>query len=178
MPLCFDVQAMCNPPRHHQHISRMSDYSCAEMLHHVTPVKRPCILSFKSYAPVLQTLRKQTLGLRECDWTLSHIWCLIIRDIELSTTVRYWFLDVQAQTENLKGVGFQDLACFRNDVGEFFHMELSEKAALLFSEPFFGQTTHAFNETPPERMGPRGHRANDPVMAATCGRALLPQWAS
>ena len=52
----------------------------------VTPVKRPCILSFKSYAPVPQTLRKQTLGLRECDWTLSHIWCLIIRDIELSTT--------------------------------------------------------------------------------------------
>ena len=87
MPLCFDARAMCNPPRHHQHISRMSDYSCAEMLHHVTPVKRPCILSFKSYAPVPQTLRKQTLGLRECDWTLSHIWCLIIRDIELSTTV-------------------------------------------------------------------------------------------
>ena len=52
----------------------------------VTPVKRPCILSFKSYAPVPRALRKQTLGLRECDWTLSHIWCLIIRDIELSTT--------------------------------------------------------------------------------------------
>jgi hypothetical protein len=31
----------------------------------VTPVKRPCILSFKSYAPVPRTLRKQTLGLRE-----------------------------------------------------------------------------------------------------------------
>ena len=48
------------------------------------------------------------------------------------------FLDVQAQTENW-GVGFQDLACFWNDVGEFFHMELSEKAAFLFSEPYFGQ---------------------------------------
>ena len=67
------------------------------------------------------------------------------------------------------GVGFQDPACFRNDVGEFFHMELSEKAAFLFSELYFGQTTHTFNKTPPEHMGPRGHGANDPVMAATCG---------
>ena len=32
----------------------------------------------------------------------------------------------------LKGVGFQDLACFRNDVGEFFDMELSEKANVAF----------------------------------------------
>ena len=45
------------------------------------------------------------------------------------------------QNIELKGVGFQDLACFRNDVGEFLHMELSEKAAFLFSEPYFGQTT-------------------------------------
>ena len=78
----------------------------------------------------------------------------------------------------LKGVGFQDRGPVHVDVGEFFDMELSEKAAFLFSEPYFGQTTHAFNETHPERMGPRGHGANDPVMAATCARAWLPQWAS
>ena len=40
----------------------------------------------------------------------------------------------------LKGVGFQDLVCFWNDVGEFFHMELSEKAAFLFFEPIFAET--------------------------------------
>ena len=36
-------------------------------------------------------------------------------------------------------MGFQDLACFWNDVGKIFHMELSEKAAFLFFEPYFGQ---------------------------------------
>ena len=35
----------------------------------------------------------------------------------------------------LKGVGFQDRGRVHVDVGEFFDMELSEKAAFLFSEP-------------------------------------------
>ena len=34
------------------------------------------------------------------------------------------------------------------------------------------------HETHPERMVRRVHSANDRVMAATCGRAWLPQWAS
>ena len=39
-------------------------------------------------------------------------------------------------------------------------------------------TTLRTHETHPGRMVPRGHSANDRVMAATCGRAWLPQWAS
>ena len=89
------------------------------------------------------------------------------------------FLDVQAQTEHrAERSGLPGSGVFLERRGQFFHMELSEKAAFLFSEPYLWQTTHAFNETHPERMGPRGHGANDPVMAATCGRAWLPQWAS
>ena len=79
----------------------------------------------------------------------------------------------------LKGVGFQDRGPVHVDVGEFFDMELSEKAAFFcFRKRICVTTTHAFNETHPERMGPRGHGAKDPVMAATCARAWLPQWAS
>ena len=36
--------------------------------------------------PIPRTLRKRASRLRECDWTMSHLWCLIVRDIELSIT--------------------------------------------------------------------------------------------
>ena len=75
-------------------------------------------------------------------------------------------------------MGFQDLACFRNDVGEFFDMELSEKAAFLFSETYLCHNNPRFQRNSPGAHGPKGHGANDPVMAATCARAWLPQWAS
>ena len=40
----------------------------------------------------------------------------------------------------LKGVGFQDLACFRNNVGKIFDMELSEKSSVfVFGNVFVSQ---------------------------------------
>ena len=86
IPLCLDVQAMCSPPHHHQHIPRMSDYSWAGMLHQCDSSKAALHSTLKSYAPVPRTLRKQTSGLMECDWTLPHMWWLVNRDIELSLT--------------------------------------------------------------------------------------------
>ena len=90
----------------------------------VTPVKRPCILSFKSYAPVLRTLRKQTLGLRECDWTLSHIWCLIIRDIELSTTDLLYLLYKEENPQKSTRTIFCLLVVVRNGVRKILNHAL------------------------------------------------------
>ena len=60
------------------------------------------------------------------------------------------------QKIGLKGVGFQDLACSRNDVGEFFDMELSEKAAFLFSEMYLSLTCFPTGQRLPPTCSPLG----------------------